>query len=314
MKTEKALSLVITISIGSLCHAQISEPQGVLLYEDTISMDPLNEWITIPSPDENIWQAGRTNKSFLDSSLSEKAVMMTDTIDSYPALMDDYFLISIPQTENFYSWPEGILSFYHRFQTDSLLDGGYIEISYDGGESWQNIIYDDIHINNVFTGLYSTSDTIKDGIPAFTGSTSDWKYTEFHWIWVGLTKSSTSELEGRPILKFRFVSDDVDTGKDGWLIDQLVFRGYDFSGAVAEQPLNTIDVYPNPFTEFLHISSSKGRGKSKFRLYGSDGKLQLQSELSEEITINASVLSTGLYYYAIFKDNQLVETGKLIKE
>ena len=117
------------MAIFSLCQAQNAEPSGELLFEDTISFDPLNEWITIPSPDANIWQIGYAQKSFLDYSLSSNAVMITDTINSYPTLVDNYFLLSIPSTDNFFTWPEGILSFYHKFQTDSLLDGGFIEIS-----------------------------------------------------------------------------------------------------------------------------------------------------------------------------------------
>lgn len=313
MKGEKAISLLITVAICSLSYTQISEPKGDLLFEDTIILDPLSEWINIPSPSENIWQVGSPNKVFLDSSLSGKAVLMTDTINSYPAMTDDYFLILIDHPDDSYSWPEGILSFYHRFQTDSLLDGGFIEISYDEGASWKNIIDDHTNIYRAFTGLYSATDTIDSGIPAFTGSTDGWKYTEFHWIWIGLTKSATYELEGRPILKFRFVSDGVDTGKDGWLIDQIVFRGYDFSGAVSDQPSSTVDVYPNPFADFLNINISKGVGKSTFRLYGSDGKILIQREISEGDTIDTYALSTGIYYYAIYKDNYPIDTGKLIK-
>ena len=313
MKSETAISLLIMVAICSQSYTQISEPKGDLLFEDTITLDPLSEWINIPSPPENIWQVGSPNKVFLDSSLSGKAVLMTDTINSYTAMTDDYFLILIDHPDDSYSWPEGILSFYHRFQIDSLLDGGFIEISYDEGASWKNIIDDHTNIYRAFTGLYSATDTIDSGIPAFTGSTDGWKYTEFHWIWLGLTKSATYELEGQPILKFRFVSDGVDTGKDGWLIDQLVFRGYDFSGAVSDQPSSTVDVYPNPFSEFLHINISKGVGKSTFRLYGSDGKILIQREISEGDAIDTYALSTGIYYYAIYKDNYFIDTGKLIK-
>ncbi|MCK4920278.1 MAG: T9SS type A sorting domain-containing protein [Bacteroidales bacterium] len=78
---------------------------------------------------------------------------------------------------------------------------------------------------------------------------------------------------------------------------------------IANKPM----IYPNPFSEFLHINSLEGIGKSTFRLYGSDGKIQLQTEISEKAIIDVSALSTGLYYYSIINDNQFGESGKLIK-
>jgi hypothetical protein len=77
MKKAKAIILGITISIGIHSYAQVSEPYGSLLFEDTLSLDPIHEWITIPSQESNIWQVGRSNKGILSESNMQDAVLIT---------------------------------------------------------------------------------------------------------------------------------------------------------------------------------------------------------------------------------------------
>ena len=95
-----------------------------------------------------------------------------------------------------------------------------------------------------FVGLYN--DTIKDGIHGFSGSSKGWKYVELHWVWLMLTKRSTFENYGKPILRFRFISDNINSNKEGWIIDDIVFRGYDISGRVSELKDDKIKAFPNP--------------------------------------------------------------------
>lgn len=313
MKRNIIFCLSVSIWICNISVAQISEPQGELLLEDSITLMPLHEWVTIPSPAENVWQVGKADKSYLDSSLSIKTVIVTDTINNYPPITDDYFLISIPEYENYGQWPEAIFSFYHRYETDSLMDGGFVEISYDGGDSWENVFYDRGHVHENFIGLYSSSDTIVGGIPAYSGSSNDWIYTEFHWIWLALVKKSEKLTEYRPMLKFRFVSDSVDLGKNGWLINNIVFRGYDVSGSVNEHFNSEISLFPNPFSDFLQLKVNRITDGSFLKVYSIQGKLQLAIEIRNNSLIDVSSLPPGLYYFSIIHDNQIFESGKLIK-
>lgn len=302
----------VSVFTFRLCYAQISEPYGSLLYEDTLCLSPQHEWITIPSPSENIWQIGRTFKSNLDS-LSNTPVIVTDTVKSYSPLSDDYFLISIPEYEEYFPWPEAIISFYHRYHTDSLMDGGFIEVSYDGGESWKNVIYDNGNVYNSFIGLYSISDTISGGVPAFSGLSNGWIYTELHWVWFALTKKIEVEPENCPILKFRFMSDSIDTNKDGWMIDRIVFRGYSVSGEVRTQIDSGIKVFPNPFADILQINVGKSSSNTVLRIYSIQGKLQLEKEIINSSILDVSTISYGLYYYTVYQSNHIITSGKLIK-
>jgi hypothetical protein len=176
-------------------------------------------------------------------------------------------------------------------------------------------LLDDVHnVNWNFIGLYSVSDTIKGGIPAFTGSSGDWQYAEFHWIWVALVKSALTEIEALPILKFRFISDDMDSGKDGWMIDQIVFRGYDISGDISGPEEIKIRIYPNPCTDFLHADFPREWEKSCFRLFGISGNLLISEELMGPEDIDVSELLPGIYYYTVSDVDQIKVSGKLIKQ
>lgn len=270
-------TLIIFLSVLATCgvvSAQVSEPMGDLLFQDTLTVDPMNEWISIPSPEENLWQVGIAQKSKLDSSFSGLPVIITDTLNSYPAGADDWFYLSIPGSDenpNWYSWAEGILSFRHHFHTDSLLDGGFIEISYDRGESWVNIIYDD-PVMQEFTGLYSPDDTITGGIPAFSGTS------------------------------------------DGWLIDELVFRGYSVSGAVEDQRGEEFNVFPNPCKDFLHVDYQAIGFRPSFRIYNGDGKLMSEKILYGPEILDVSFLVPGVYFYSVLNGNETLQQGTIVKQ
>ena len=312
-------TLIIFLSVLATCgvvSAQVSEPMGDLLFQDTLTVDPMNEWISIPSPEENLWQVGIAQKSKLDSSFSGLPVIITDTLNSYPAGADDWFYLSIPGSDenpNWYSWAEGILSFRHRFHTDSLMDGGFIEISYDRGESWVNIIYDD-PVMQEFTGLYSPDDTITGGIPAFSGTSDGWHYTEFHWVWYALVKTATIQTDGIPVMRFRFVSDGNDTGKDGWLIDELVFRGYSVFGAVEDQRGEEFHVFPNPCKYFLYVDYQAIGFRPLFRIYNGDGKLMSEKILYGPEILDVSFLVPGVYFYSVLNGNETLQQGTIVKQ
>ena len=96
------LAACILIFPNLLTYGQIHETWGDLLFEDTLSMNPLNEWITIPFPDENGWQTGELYKDFFDSTLSENHFIITDTLNSYPAAEIFVFPNPAPDYINIY--------------------------------------------------------------------------------------------------------------------------------------------------------------------------------------------------------------------
>ncbi|MCK5134255.1 MAG: T9SS type A sorting domain-containing protein [Bacteroidales bacterium] len=308
---HRTLFISVAINWIFLCgYSQISQPIGNLVFEDTLSMNPVHEWVSIPSPNENLWQVGYPNKQLFDSTLSGGPILVTDTIESYPTNADNYLLVSIPSVDSL--WGVGIFSFYHRYNTDTLSDGGFIEISYDRGQTWINLIRDNNHVQVNFIGLYSEIDTISGNIPAFSGTSNDWSYVELYWVWIALTKKS-DEQWANTILKFRFKSDSIDSEGDGWMIDQIVFRAYSVPGSIEDYSKPAIHIFPNPVSDVLNIYFPPGQKCNTMKIYGTNGTLVSSEIIDESNSVNLSYLPEGLYWYILFDDSVKLSSGKLFK-
>jgi hypothetical protein len=113
--------LILFFGPVSSLFAQIYEPLGNLKFHDTLSLEPLHNWIDIPDSNNNIWQIGKPQKTIFNSAFQGNLALITDTLNPYPDSIDNYFVISIPFLDSLYG--EGVLSFYHQFDTDTLKDG-----------------------------------------------------------------------------------------------------------------------------------------------------------------------------------------------
>lgn len=299
--------LVFILACGEI-YSQTNEPYGNLIFHDTLRLTPLHSWITIKNQEENVWEVGQPSKEFFNSGHQEGRAILTDSINNYPNNCYNYFYITIPWSENY--WGEGILSFYHKFDTDTLTDGGFIDVSYNNGISWINILDDNNHISTNFIGLYEG--TILDGKLGFSGKSNDWQYVELYWYWCAVTKSLSEELN-YPIIRFNFISDDIDNSKEGWMIDDIVFRGYDIGGNI---PINSDEVfflYPNPSNEFVTLNRINLNAPNiSIEFYNLSGILILRKPITSS-TISVKDLDRGLYIFKIFEDNKVTKKGKLIK-
>jgi len=281
---------------------------GDLDYEDTIDFSSPNNWITINNPDINIWEIGKPNKLYFNSAYNGVKVILTDSTNFYSDSCNDYFYMSIPWLEN--HWGEGILSFYHKFDTDTLVDGGVIEVSYDNGNSWINYLDDSHHMANQFIGLYE--DTIRGGAYGFSGKSNGWQYVELYWFWIGLTKTTTLDYDNT-IIRFRFLSDENNTNKEGWMIDDIVFRGYFITGAIDITSKIQMKVFPVPSNGIINIDANNEKSmKLNFAIYELSGKLIKRYQIINN-QVNISDINSGEYIYSIFVDKKILSSGKLIK-
>jgi len=306
----KKLILFFALFIFTLSttRAQITQAIGDLLITDTLETTPLHPWIDIPNPTLNLWQVGIPQKPFFNAAYQNGTPILTDTINFYPVSVDQYFYITLPVYDSLYG--EVNLSFYHKYDTDSLMDGGIIEVSNDGGISWIFIKDDIDHFNHNFINI--PLDTIKGGEYGFSGRSEGWQYCELYWLHIIGVKDRESPFN--PIIRFRFKSDEIQTNKEGWMIDQIVFRGYEMMGSVNDFSENNIKVYPNPTNDFIHFSSpSISLNGYHFYLFDMTGKIILLSEISDNESINIQHLKSGIYFYKLQKGNDVLK-GKLVRE
>lgn len=302
------LLLIVTFSMQALS-------QWPEINYDTITFEDSTDYISIDNSIQNIWQIGSPSKLFLDSAYSTHNVIITDTLNNYPINCNSYFDLYI---SNFGQHPYNIgIEFKHKFDTDTLKDGGFITISYDNGQNWTNIINDSalifIEIPNSSTpdnlNLYSSSDTLYNGEFGFSGNSNDWLTTKMSWIQYGIK----SQLGDTVTIRFNFISDSTETGNEGWMIDNIRLYTLDVPGSINEQNKLNFKVYPNPMKEFALIELDKQSNVelSIFNLYG---QLIFQNNYvrDQSITIANDSFKSGTYFVKIKSEDNSIGVRKLI--
>ena len=99
------------------------------------------------------------------------------------------------------------------------------------------------------------------------------------------------------------------------IIDPLTCQTTGVSDAANENVQVTI--YPNPFTNSTTISlkNTDNISELELRIYTLVGEEVMNRKItSNSTTIDTSKLSSGVYFYKVIGDNQLIESGKLMAE
>ena len=265
-----------------------------------------------------LWQIGLTHKPFFATDTSGTFAIMTDTTNFYPTNANNYFIIKIPPGIN------RIVDFWHKFQTDSMHAGGIVEFSQDTGITWQNVkgpCNEDSNFAGfsgiVTEGVYTFADTLLDGTPAFTGTSSGLKYSRiqfFNGFPVKTTSTGGCEMTtGMIYLRFRFVSDTTVDTLAGWIIDSIKVERDMYWGSVNKMnTLKSLYVSPNPsydgsFT-FPELEEEKG---FSIEVYNALGTRLLHAPYRHSIQI--ANYPSGLYFYRVTNGADVYQ-GQLLKE
>ena len=229
----------------------------------------------------NIWQIGEPNKQVFNSSFSPSLALVTDTLATYPPNNRSFFEFVI-STDDYTE-----ISFWHKLNTDTLVDGGTVGVSLDGGFTWTNIVYD-----HQFTLLnfYDSTSTVSsnNNSPGFTGNSG--------WI--------KSLIKGYALnfvrFRFTFTSDNIDNGKDGWMIDNFDFACFG-TGINESSYSKDVIVFPNPTVDRFHIKLEKNRSLKNVLVKNGSGKLMA---IFKTEYVDISELPAGVYLLEIFTDEK----------
>ncbi len=254
------------------------------------------------SQNDNIWQIGAPHKIIFDSAFSRPNAIVTDTVNYYPINNISSFQFTIYDssliTHNSLPWQALALSidFLQKYNTDSLKDGGYIEISADSGSTW-------ISLTTLLSSNFYNNDTLYDGTPGFTGKSNGWGngwgYVSFSFPWCfGYNVISPPPSM---IVRFTFKSDSINTNKEGWMIDNLEWRLGGCEGVTEFQNKTTLELSPNPATTSITITSSTNIKEIKLiNLLGesviNDNWLTVNGNSA---VVDVSSLSKGIYFVQI---------------
>jgi hypothetical protein len=249
---------------------------------DLNDRDTSNYFFIDTTQPNNIWVIGTPAKSVFNSAYSPPLALVSDTLNPYPINNVSSFSFTIATDDLTY------IHFWHRINTDSLTDGGVIEYSTDGGANWNNII----NSSYILSNFYSNTSTISSNgnRAGFTGTTG--------WI--------ESVIQGYALyfvkFRFTFTSDNLDTNKDGWMIDDIEVNC--IGTGINEIANSPFQIYPNPTSDFISIFSSNEVKLIEVAIIDITGKIVLTTS---HTIVDLSKLEAGIYFIDLITD-----TGKYL--
>lgn len=255
----------------------------------------------------NCWQKGRAVK-FGNMDIRDTAcAIITDTANPYVPNNFSAFHFLLPVTphsqwNNNYSY---YLKFWHKFETDTLRDGCWLEFSKDSGAHWYPA---DSFANNFdiyrFCNLYSdygqfyainNFDTLLDGRKAWSGKSDGWEYSALLFNFAIPVKPGRSY--GINAIRFVFQSDSISNNQAGWIINEVSTGWCDFLAGTNDLSVhNQLPVYPNPSSSgIFHISFPDHYVKGIMQVYNIYGNKILEQSLNTTLDLRA--FPTGIYFY-----------------
>ncbi len=236
---------------------------------------------------DNIWQVGYPQKTEFNPTLAPTKTIVTDTVNTYGSNDTSFFIIQYLS----YNCPS--MGGYYAVDSDSLKDYGLIEISTDFGQTWINALDD--------------STVFQPEKPILTGNSNGWQYFELNFAY-----TMPSGFGDTLLVKFTFISDSIDTGRDGLMFDNLGFCI--LVNTENLKRLNTLKVFPNPTQYILNFELEEPIENGEIRIFNTIGQLQEQQNFSNKTLtqFKVSTWNSGTYYYGIFVEGNLVKQGQVL--
>jgi len=194
--------------------------------------------------------------------------------------------------------------------TGTAWDGGLVELSDDGGLTWQ-IIYPNAGYTH--TIINNPDSPFSVGTPVFSGFVSTWEEQRF----------DLSAFGGIIKIRFRFGSDGFVT-EEGWYIDDVTIQST-ITNVNSDEPDSNIPQefslsqnYPNPFNPTTTIEFALPKSEyvtiKVYDLLGKEISTLVSDQISKgnhKIKWNATDFSSGIYFYSI-EAGEYKQTRKLV--
>ncbi len=224
--------------------------QAQILYQyfdgaDTLANSSI--FINIDTGVSNIWQIGAPQKAKFSSAATVPNAIVTDTVNTYPKNNISQFSFHyVPWV----TWGVLALQWKQKLNMDLHKDGGIIEYSVDTGTTWHNV-FNDPHVYSFYGFKPGNADTLVTGEFALSGTDTLWKdiWLCFDMSWLSFNDSI--------YFRYTFKSDSINTGKAGWMIDNLMAHQSMMHPVQEENKKDYLNVYPNPTKDIVNIEIQK---------------------------------------------------------
>ncbi|MCB0567406.1 MAG: M36 family metallopeptidase, partial [Phaeodactylibacter sp.] len=235
------------------------------------------------------------------------------------------------------------LRFYHRYETESGLDGGFLEVSADGGVFWEPV--EELVTRTPYPRPLATSTLAIPALRAYSGSSNgDWLDT-----YIDLSPYQGEEL----LIRFRFGSNSSgapNAFNPGWYVDDIEFLdlvNYNgeacvsslegdqactrapYLGTVVESAVVSasdgqdrqlaVKLFPNPARDVLNMMLElEAPAPISVKLIGMDGRHVRAYRVNANegfrlLPLDVSGLASGFYVVKV-SVGEAIWVGKVVKE
>ncbi|NOY51948.1 MAG: T9SS type A sorting domain-containing protein [Chlorobi bacterium] len=268
-------------------------------FEDTSQFYRIK--IDTNSNQNNIWEIGEPRKNKFSSSISLPNAIITDSVNPYPINDTSSFTITHLTGDGWNGYPKIDIGGWYYVDSDTLSDYGFVEYSANHGNSW--ILIDSANGNCCTWGA-----TIEPAV--FTGNSNGWRH--FYYC---ICSDTILNINDTILYKFTFLSDSIQSNKDGLMFDNLHFE--DWAEGVDEfEDQAVTKIFPNPARRNVTFNYSLPTNQKNGVLSIFDNKGQIieqfnLSNLQRQIIINTSALNSGVYFYTFIAGKQITK-GKFV--
>ena len=267
----------------------------------------------------NCWQVGHPSKTFFNEAFSLPLAMVTDTVLSYPVNTQSSFSFAFKNYESGATF----LGFLHKYDTDTLTDYGTIEVSYDHGLNWE-VMKDSTCQNMECVRFYWSADinmstgTTSPHLLQPGGHTNDWILSRFiWWWWMPVSENSPNIYPDSLYVRFTFHSDNIQTNKEGWMIDDIITGIMDVgSGIPVQNAESKVSVSPNPLLTVSQVQYSGSDANCVFEISDLLGRKIFSQPIDPEgrLFLNRHDFVPGIYVWNLKSNDRFVQSGKLVVE
>jgi hypothetical protein len=249
----------------------------------------------------NIWQIGHPNKTVFTAAYSNPNALVTDTLHPYPTNDTSVVIVKHQKrVSNIFT-----VDFWYRLDKDSL-ETARVEVSGDTGHHWVDIMKDDTTYD-IFWALP------KPNLSAVTSN--GWVHIAFDMTdWSHNMGTYPSHITADTFLiRFTFASDNVQTNKDGWMIDNFSVEDYIHEGGISSKyKENLLHLYPNPSGGTFYMSVPAGEEAQNLAIYAMDGSKKMELPHVPASGKIETGLPVGVYFVSCVTNKRTISSKLVI--
>jgi hypothetical protein len=264
---------------------------------------------TISNPN-NIWQIGQPQKVLFSSAATPPNAIVTDSLNYYPINDTSSFILKHVANMGFAMPCVVTFGGSYFVNSDTLTDFGKIEFSPDNGSNWIDLA----------DPLYASSIYWNDPFlqpPIFSGNSNGWKSYEADIQNLG--PLFNIQFNDTVLFRFTFISDGIQTNKDGLMFDSLYVWDVPPIG-IKNVNSNDINFFinPNPASTYIEVDINKSRTEiHSIEIYNRMGGImkKIMNPLNEDkIYIDVSDFPEGIYLFSLInREGYKLFSKKFIK-